>query len=120
MCVYKNSIDGVCTIKCAPCNNCKTSLNIDVTRGVKWRSPDRWNKYKNPIDNLMYAVLIRAVMDAKGYTDFTSHNHVSGNDAIAWLECTGRAYLDHLDKYGEKVEHYEEKKTIDRYTKEHQ
>lgn len=115
MCMYRD-VNGVCEIKQTSCNKCETSLNVDVTRGVYWRSPDRWNKYKNPVDNLMYAVLIRAVMDSKGYTDSTTHKHISGRDAIAWLECTGREYREYLDKYGVKVEHYEEKKTVDRYT----
>ena len=94
-------------------------INVDAAHGVKFRSPNVWNKFDNAYDNLMYAILIRAVADARGYNDFETHKAYNGNDAVTWLNTTGRVYFEYLTKYGKKVKHYEEKKTADRYTKEH-
>lgn len=119
MCVYKDESNGVCNIKCKPCNNCKTRLNVNTSNSFKWRAPDRWDKYLNPMDNLMYAVLLRAALDCNGYTDPESHRKISGRDAIAWLETTGAEYREYLNEYGMRYEKYEQKKTTDSYTKEH-
>lgn len=118
MCIYKDNTNGVCNIRCKPCNNCKTTLNTRAFRGFKWRSPNKWEKYIDPYANLMYAVLLRAAVDAHGYREIENHKHNDGKDAIAWLEVYGRAYMEILNDERRYIS-YEKTKKDDGYTKEH-
>lgn len=74
-------------------------LNTDIiiTPRMK-RTPTYHDVYTDAYDNLLYAILIQAIIDKDGYID---HKHRSGDDAIKFLESDGRQiynYLSHRRK----------------------
>ena len=73
---------------------------LDLYRG-RIQRPDRWSKYTDSINNLLYAVLLQAALDSGGYYD--GFKRCDGDDARDFLESQGRIYLDYLNKQ-ERVE----------------
>ena len=73
---------------------------IPVPKNLK--PPHKWDVYKNPIHNLLYGVLVQAVLDNAGYMD-TSHMFRDGADARDFLESDGLLILNYLHKEGEKL-----------------
>lgn len=66
------------------------------------QKPDCWNKYRNPVNNLLYAVLLQAALDSGGYYDGYKHN--DGNDARQFLTECGKPIVDYLktkERFGE-------------------
>lgn len=57
------------------------------------KKPDCWDKYINPINNLLYAILLQAALDAGGYYQDGYHN---GDDAVKFLEQYGEQYFNYL------------------------
>lgn len=80
-------------------------LNKDCCKSIRFKSPSRWNKYKDPIDNLIFAVLLRAAADVSGYQDYNSgHNRrCTGTDAVEFLENDGELYYEYLKTRSEKI-----------------
>lgn len=68
---------------------------LDLYRGHVQR-PDRWAKYVNSVNNLLYAVLLQATLDSGGYYD--GFKRQDGTDAREFLETQGKLYLDYLKK----------------------
>lgn len=60
---------------------------------------DQWDLYKNPIDNLIFAILLQAVLDKDGYQD-TNHSgkFYDGTEANNFLETCGRDFFEHIIK----------------------
>ena len=74
---------------------------IPVPPNIK--PPHRWNKYKNPIHNLLYGVLVQAAFDNDGYQDDSSKRYYNGDDAISFLKSDGELYISYLNREGEKL-----------------
>lgn len=74
---------------------------VPVPKNIK--PPHRWDKYKNPIHNLLYGVLLQAAVDNNGYTDYNTNRFYSGNDAIDFLQSDGELYISYLNREGEKL-----------------
>lgn len=81
------------------------NVNKDVCKAVRWRSPDRWDKFKEPMDNLMYAVLIRAAADVSGYKDCNGAHgrRYDGNEALEFLENDGKMIYEYLTNKAHKL-----------------
>lgn len=62
-------------------------INTKILKGAHFRAPDRYNKYKDPYDNLLYAMLITAMLEVK--TD-------SNSPERDWLEKEGRQIKEYL------------------------
>lgn len=56
--------------------------------GERYRSPDKFDKYADPYDNLAYAMLCSAMTDLK--------NPRYHDSAIEWLEGDGRDIYEYL------------------------
>ena len=63
------------------------------------RKPSVWGTYKEPLDNLIHAILIQAVSDANGYIDTCNRYH-NGDEAAEFLDTVGREWFDYLLTYG--------------------
>ena len=70
------------------------SINTKVLNGVHFRTPNKFDKYENPWDNLIYAILYQAMQDARGY--YKDHKHISGEEAIQFLDDEGRQMYNYL------------------------
>lgn len=60
------------------------------------KNPDRWDIYVNPLDNLLYAVLLRGVNDCLGYYDSNNGKFDDGQDAVKWVKTEGYKIFKHL------------------------
>lgn len=72
-------------------------LNYNNLKRFRCRvqKPDCWNKYADPVHNLLYAILLQAALDSDGYTD-TSFKHQDGSDARNFLNEYGKDFFDYL------------------------
>lgn len=72
------------------------SLNFDALSQFRSRvqKPDQWDKYRDPVGNLLYAVLLQAAIDSGGYYD--GHKMNDGADARKYLTEYGTKTLDYL------------------------
>ncbi len=78
-----------------------TMKPVPVPKNIK--PPHRWNKYKNPIHNLLYGILIQSAVDNNGYTDYCTKVYHSGKDAIDFLKSDGELYISYLNREGERL-----------------
>ena len=60
------------------------------------QNPDRWDVYERPADNLLFAILMRAVNDSLGFYDANHGTYDNGNSAIEWLHTEGKRIYKHL------------------------
>ena len=74
---------------------------LPVPKNIK--PPHRWDKYKNPVHNLLYGVLIQAAIDNNGYRDYNTNRFYSGKDAIDFLQSDGELYISYLNREGERL-----------------
>lgn len=58
------------------------------------KNPDTWDVYERPTDNLLYAVLVRAVNDCLGY--YQNNRYHSGENACEWVRTEGYKIYLHL------------------------
>lgn len=73
------------------------SINTKMLNGVHFRTPNKFDKYDDPWDNLMYAILYQAMCDCRKHYDNDKHTFVEGeNNALQWLDTTGREYYEYL------------------------
>lgn len=56
--------------------------------GERYRSPDKFDKYADPYDNLAYALLCSAMTDLK--------NPLYHDSAFEWLDSEGREIYEYL------------------------
>lgn len=72
------------------------NLNFDALTQFRSRvqKPDRWNKYRDPVSNLLYAVLLQAALDSGGYYDGVQQR--TGIDAREFLDEFGALILNYL------------------------
>ena len=69
---------------------------INLQLAQRLRKPNEWNTYKNPIDNLIHAILIQAICDANGYIDSGNHQYNTGDEAMMFLSKNGVQYFQYL------------------------
>lgn len=72
---------------------------VPVPKNIK--PPHMWNKYKNPIHNLLYGILLQAAFDNNGYVN--EHIYHTGDDAIDFLQSDGELYISYLNREGERI-----------------
>ncbi len=60
------------------------------------QNPARWDVYERPADNLLFAILMRAVNDSLGFYDANHGKYDNGNSAIEWLHTEGKRIYKHL------------------------
>lgn len=71
--------------------------------GERYRSPDKFDKYVDPYDNLAYALLCSAMTDLK--------NPLYHDSEVKWLDSEGRDIYEYLkDRPLKSVSDYAEKK----------
>ena len=72
-------------------------MNYDVLNAYKGKiqRPDRWSKYVEPVNNLLYAVLLQAALDCNGYYDGFKHRY--GTDARQYIETEGTRVFKYLE-----------------------
>lgn len=58
------------------------------------KNPDTWDVYERPTDNLLYAVLVRAVNDCLGY--YQNNRYHNGENACEWVKTEGYKIYLHL------------------------
>lgn len=63
------------------------SINTRVLKGVHFRTPNKFDKYKDPWDNLLYAMVYGAMQECK---------HDDNSPDLEWLDTVGRDILDYL------------------------
>lgn len=73
-------------------------MNYDVLNDYKGKiqRPDCWSKYTEPINNLLYAVLLQAALDSNGY--YNGFKQCDGSDARQYLETEGARVFKYLEK----------------------
>lgn len=73
-------------------------MNYEILSAYKGKiqRPDRWSKYTNSINNLLYAVLLQAALDSNGYYD--GFKQCDGSDARQYLETEGVRVFKYLEK----------------------
>ena len=73
-------------------------MNYEILSAYKGKiqRPDRWAKYPNSINNLLYAVILQAALDSNGYYD--GFKQRDGSDARQYLETEGVRVFKYLEK----------------------
>lgn len=83
-------------------------IDIEVLKGEHFRTPNKFDKYDDPYDNLIYAILYQAMCDCRVYYDNDKHTFIRDkSNVIEWLDTTGRdlyEYLKHRPLKGVKAE----------------
>ena len=70
-------------------------MRINRSAARHFRKPNVWGTYKEPLDNLIYAILIQAASDANGYID-TSNRYHNGDEAVEFLDTVGCDWFGYL------------------------
>lgn len=60
------------------------------------KRPNLWNKYRDPYNNLLYAVILQAALDAEGYID--NNKAYPAEPVQEFIHGVGAKIYKYLDK----------------------